>query len=81
MARSSVWQLDDTYSIRTCSAEDLVVQKAFAGRDQDWDDIQHVIHRQKQLDSAVILDEMKDLLRITGDDSGERRLQQLLQMN
>jgi acyl-CoA reductase-like NAD-dependent aldehyde dehydrogenase len=37
--RSSTWELDASRSLRTCSAEDLIVQKAFAGRDQDWVDI------------------------------------------
>src|SRR5207245_546392 len=33
VARASVWQLGDGTLLTTCSAEDLVVHKAFAGRD------------------------------------------------
>ncbi len=33
--------------LRTCSATDLVVYKAFAGRPQDWADIEGVLVRQK----------------------------------
>lgn len=35
--RASAWRLDDAGAIATCSAEDLVVYKAFAGRDRDWE--------------------------------------------
>lgn len=32
--------------LRTCSAEDLIILKAFAGRGQDWVDIENIIIRQ-----------------------------------
>ena len=32
--------------LRTCSAEDLVVMKSFAGRGQDWVDVERIIVRQ-----------------------------------
>ncbi len=50
--RSSVWMLHNGPTLRTCSAEDLVIQKVFAGRDQDWIDVQRIVDRQ----SAEILD-------------------------
>jgi hypothetical protein len=37
--RASLFKISDSDSITTCSAEDLVVYKAFAGRDKDWGDI------------------------------------------
>ena len=36
--------------LKICSAEDLIVLKAFADRDKDWSDIKTVIIKQKQLD-------------------------------
>jgi hypothetical protein len=33
-------------SLRTCSAEDLIVLKAFAAREKDWVDVEGVIIRQ-----------------------------------
>src|SRR5690606_10500065 len=39
-----------------CTPEDLVIMKAFAGRDQDWFDIKGVIRRQPDLDAGRILD-------------------------
>ncbi len=45
--RSSKAELTPTATLRTCSAEDLIVHKAFAARPQDWVDIEGVIVRQK----------------------------------
>jgi hypothetical protein len=44
--RSSDFAIGEGKSLRTCSAEDLVVFKAFAGRDKDWLDIEGVALRQ-----------------------------------
>jgi len=44
--RSSLWQLDNSVTLRTCSAEDLLVMKAFAARDKDWADVTSVLERQ-----------------------------------
>ena len=64
--------------LRTCSAEDLVVLKAFAGRGQDWVDVERIIVRQtgkldwnyirEQLQPLAELKEMPDIL-----DQLERR--------
>jgi hypothetical protein len=43
--RSSLWQIDDDTTLRTCSAEDLLVMKAFAARDKDWADITGILER------------------------------------
>ncbi len=44
--RSSVFAYPDDIQLRTCSAEDLIVFKAFAARGQDWVDVERVIVRQ-----------------------------------
>ena len=44
--RSSVFVYPPQVPLRTCSAEDLVVMKAFAGRGQDWVDVERIIVRQ-----------------------------------
>jgi hypothetical protein len=77
--RATAWTLADGTSIRTCCAEDLVVFKAFAGRDQDWLDIAGVVRRQGgRLNTALMLEEVEPLLDLKGaaDDLG--RLRQLL---
>lgn len=60
---ASPWDLGDGTHLRTCSAEDLVVMKSFAGRDKDWADVTSVLERQgKQLDLALIREELWPLL-------------------
>jgi len=52
-------------SLLTCSAEDLVIMKAFANRPRDWVDIQTVIDRsQGKLDKAYILQRLTPLAEI-----------------
>jgi len=45
--RSSNAELVTGATLRTCSAEDLIVHKAFAGRPQDWVDVEGVILKQR----------------------------------
>lgn len=45
--RSSEAELAPRAVLRTCTATDLVVHKAFAGRPQDWVDIEGVLIRQR----------------------------------
>ena len=54
--RSTPFEAIDGMTFNTCSAEDLLVLKAFAGRVQDWLDIEGVIVRQgPRLDRALVL--------------------------
>ena len=47
----------------TCSAEDLVVFKAFASRDKDWLDIEGIVLRQAgKLDERLIWQELQPLV-------------------
>ena len=49
-------------SLLTCSAEDLIVLKAFADRPVDWMDIEGVALRQKKpFDRKYIFDQLKPL--------------------
>ncbi len=71
--RSSPWQLTAKLSLRTCSAEDLIIYKLVAGRPGDIQDIIRIIQRQgRRLDISRIrhwgrqfaeLKEDPDLLR------------------
>jgi hypothetical protein len=63
--RSSFFEFTPGNSIRTCSAEDLVVLKAFADRAKDWVDISGILVRQsKGLDWDYILTQLKPLVEI-----------------
>lgn len=44
--RSSKFEFLPEISLNTCSAEDLVVLKAFASRPQDWIDVRGIMVRQ-----------------------------------
>ena len=46
--RSSPFTYPGDIVLRTCAAEDLIVMKAFAGRGQDWVDVERVIQRQQR---------------------------------
>lgn len=51
-------------TLRTCSAEDLMVMKAFAGREQDWGDVKGIIARQEYLDWKLIYSELEPLCEL-----------------
>lgn len=51
--------------LRTCSAEDLVVLKAFADRSRDWADIEGILIRQgASLDRSYIVTHLRSLCEI-----------------
>jgi hypothetical protein len=63
--RSSYFDYPPDISLRTCSAEDLIVLKAFAGRAQDWADIERVIVRQTgKLDWDYIREQLRPLAEL-----------------
>ncbi|MHB8636691.1 MAG: nucleotidyltransferase [Fimbriimonadaceae bacterium] len=56
--------------LRVISAEDLVVMKAFAGRDQDWADVGGVARRQgEELDWDYIQRTLKMLAEVTEENT------------
>jgi hypothetical protein len=62
----------------TCSAEDLVVLKAFAGRERDWADIESVVIRQsRRLDWTLVFEELAPLAELRGGAETTARLQRL----
>ena len=78
IAHSTPWKLDEARTLRTCSADDLIVLKAFAGRNQDWVDIQCVIEAQRTvLDRAMIRRELEPLWELTEDHDATGRLEKL----
>lgn len=51
-------------SLRICSAEDLIVLKAFADRMKDWSDIQTVLIKQTKLDWNYIFEQLAPLVEL-----------------
>jgi nucleotidyltransferase AbiEii toxin of type IV toxin-antitoxin system len=74
VARSSDFPIGAGSSLRTCSAEDLLVHKVFAGRDKDWADVAGIVARQAgRLDADLVFRELEPLLELKGSpDSGAR---------
>jgi hypothetical protein len=62
--RSVEVELAPSIRLRICSADDLIVMKAFAGRDQDWIDIRGIIARQPSLNWEQIELELRPLLEL-----------------
>ncbi len=63
--RSSLWPMPEGESLRTCSAEDLLVHKCFANREQDWVDVDGILARQKgHLNLRLVRKELKPLVEL-----------------
>lgn len=78
VSRSSLFRFPPGIDLRTCSAEDLVVFKAFADRPKDWLDVEGVIIRQgAQLDWKYILTELAPLAELKEEPEILSRLEGL----
>lgn len=77
--RASPYAFEEGLRLSTCSAEDLIVMKVFAGRDGDWADVIGIASRQRgALDEGVIWSELPTLLEVKGDRVAGDRLRGLL---
>jgi hypothetical protein len=67
VSRASLFTFPPDIEIRTCSAEDLIVMKAFASRPKDWVDIEGILVRQTaKLDWAYIRSQLSPLAELKG---------------
>ncbi len=63
--RATFFEFEKHCSLITCSAEDLVVLKAFADRPKDWMDVESIIMRQgKKLDTNFIVEQLTPLCEL-----------------
>jgi hypothetical protein len=77
--RASEWAWTEAQELTTCSAEDLVVHKVFAGRDLDWGDVERVLTRQHgRLNLTQIRTELKPLLELKGAPESLDKLERML---
>ena len=60
--RASPFEFQPGVRLTTCSAEDLIVLKAFADRAKDWGDIESVCLRQTSLDWSYIEHQLRPLV-------------------
>jgi len=67
VARSTIFAFPENALVRTCSAEDLIVLKAFAARAKDRLDVEGIIIRQgKKLDWDYIRGQLEPLAELKG---------------
>lgn len=73
--RASPWNIDPAARLITCSAEDLLVHKAFAGREIDWVDIDGILVRQgAALCLRQVFEELEPLLELKQSPENLARL-------
>ena len=77
VGRSSTFKFLDDITLRTCSAEDLVVMKSFASRSKDWLDIEGILLRGHALDWAYIETQLKPLIELKEEPEIWTKLQKL----
>jgi hypothetical protein len=76
--RSSLFAYPPNIQLRTCSAEDLVVMKSFAGRGQDWVDVERILVRQAgKLDWGYIQSQLRPLAELKDEPEILSRLDRL----
>lgn len=77
--RATPFPIGEGQTLLTCSAEDLLVHKVFAGRDKDWMDVEGIVARQgNRLDEDRILGELRPLLALKEAPESEERFRRIL---
>jgi hypothetical protein len=67
VARATRYEFLPGLSLLTCSAEDLIVLKAFANRPRDWADTETIVARQQaSLDCDYIFEQLEPLCEFKG---------------
>lgn len=76
--RATKWNWNATDTILTCSAEDLLIHKCFAGRDRDWSDIERILVRQHgKLNLRLVREELPPLLDLKGKPEALSKFNQI----
>lgn len=79
VGRATLWPVSENASLLTCSADDLIVHKAFAARDVDWSDVESILMRQgNKLNFDLIWSELRPLIELKEDPAIETRLRTLM---
>lgn len=78
ISRATVFEYVPGVQLMTVSAEDLIILKAFAGRDQDWGDVESIVDRQTdELDWDYIIEEFTPLGELQGESNTLNRLKSI----
>jgi len=76
--RATTFEYAKGVELLTISAEDLVVLKAFAGREQDWNDVQGIVHSNSNLEVEFIQRELKQLVDLQPENPALKKLAKYL---
>jgi hypothetical protein len=80
--RATAFSFMKRCSLMTCSAEDLIVLKAFAGRATDWMDVEGIVMRQgASLDFDYIIKQVTPLCTLKEEPEILTRLQHIINQN
>lgn len=80
IARARDVKFLDNWSLKICSAEDLLVMKSLAGRSRDWLDVETVLIRQgTKLDWPYVMRELAALAELAEKPDATRELERLRQ--
>jgi hypothetical protein len=77
VTRATTFEFLPQLSLLTCSAEDLVVLKAFADRGRDWNDVEGIVIRQETLNWDYIETQIQPLAEAKESPHIIERLSQL----
>ena len=76
--RATLFEFTPDYSLLTCSAEDLIVLKAFADRPKDWMDIEGILVRQgNKLNRTQIIKHLLPLCEAKQSNSIIQKLEKM----
>lgn len=77
--RATLMEFAPGLNLPCCTAEDLFILKAFAGRPRDWLDAESIVARQANLDEEHILTHLADLCELKETPDTLDRAMRLLQ--
>ncbi|MDX9974350.1 MAG: hypothetical protein RBU21_15300 [FCB group bacterium] len=81
MRRAQEMEFAPGLTLPCCTAEDLFVMKAFAGRERDWLDAESIVRRQARLDESYVLGHLRDLFELKDAPESLARAVRLLKEN
>lgn len=76
--RATFYEFSDEAILLTISAEDLVVMKLFAGRDQDWLDVRGIIDANNQLNIGFVRSQLKQLIELQPENPALQTVDRIL---
>jgi hypothetical protein len=81
ITRATPWEIRSGVALTTCSAEDLLTHKVFAGRGVDWGDAEQVLIRQHgKLNLTQVRGELEPLLELKGQPEAMTQLDALIDL-